>query len=97
MLDSEKWRVHRFTVPRARPGPLKPWQLEVLCPTPIDVAPIAIWGVWPPLWALEGQPLLIFPVWRMAFRAAWDRAQFAVVPTPKQEPVLIQEFFDGQA
>jgi hypothetical protein len=87
MLKSDKWRVHQFTIPRAkRTAPIKPWQLEVLAPTPIDVVSIALWGVWPPQWALEGAPMLAFPMWDMAFRAAWDRAQFAVIPISPDQP-----------
>jgi hypothetical protein len=85
MLKSDKWRVHRFTTSRPRQVALKPWQLEVLAPTPIEMVSIALWGVWPPHWALEGAPMLIFPVWPMAFRAAWDRAQFAFVPAYPQD------------
>jgi hypothetical protein len=32
--------------------------------------------------------MLVFPNWPVAFRAAWDRAQFAAVPPPSKQPTF---------
>lgn len=90
-LDSEKWRVSRYVVPvPKKEATARPWQLQALAPAPPTVT-VAVWGVWPPQWNIEAAPMLVFPMWRMAFRAAWDRAQFATAPPPRQQPHYIED------
>jgi hypothetical protein len=89
-LSLEKWRVTRMLVPRAVAARGVPdWH------RPSATVSVAVWAVWPPHWGLEGSPLLIFPMWRMAFRAAFDRAQFSVSPTPPD--ATLEERFYGKA
>jgi hypothetical protein len=93
-LDSEKWRVRRYVVPvPKRVAVVRPWQLQSPVPAlpPALTRTVAVWGIWPPQWHLESAPMLVFPVWRMAFRAAFDRAAFAHVPPQSVQPTSLNE------
>lgn len=84
-LDSEKWRVRRYVVPVPKQAVIvRPWQLPTPVPAPPTTRSVAVWGVWPPQWHIDAAPMLMFPMWHIAFRAAYDRAQFAAVPPAKQ-------------
>lgn len=90
MLNPEKWRVARYVVPVPKSAELyRPLQLPTPVPAPPPVR-VALWAIWPPQWPIEYPPMLIYPAWDMAFRAAFDRAQFATVPpvhTPQFDPL----------
>ena len=84
-LDSEKWRVRRYVVPVPKQAAVaRPWQLQSPVPAPPPTTLVAVWGIWPPQWHIDGPPMLAYPVWYQAFRSAWDRAQFAYSPQQPQ-------------
>lgn len=87
-LREDNWRVRRYVMPVPKKAAIaRPWQLQALAPASPPTSPVVVWGIWPPQWPPEGPPMLMFPVWHMAFRAAWDRAQFDYVPPPNSQPV----------
>lgn len=100
MLNPEKWRVAQYVVQvPVKEAIARPWQLQAPAPASPLTYSVAVWGIWPPQWDISAQPLLSFPSnangWRQAFRAAWDRAQFASVPPIKQRTeLIIPEDFD---
>lgn len=100
-LDGTKWRVKRHVVPIPKPDPyehVRPWQIVPLPAPPQPTTTFAVWGIWPPGWSLAQAPLLVFPNWPMAFRAAADRAEFANSPTTSQDVsnVLHAPLFEGE-
>lgn len=82
MLNPLKWRVARYTVETAVDTvATPPWQGLLKA-----VKNFQVWGIWPPQWDIEEDPpLLIFPLHQQAFRAAFDRAQFAAVPPNRRQ------------
>lgn len=90
-LRDDRWRVRRYVVPvPSQAAVARPWQLQspVPAPPPYSGVRVAVWGIWPPQWTLQSAPMLVFPNWPVAFRAAWDRAQFAAVPPPSKQPTF---------
>lgn len=70
-MREDHWRVHKCEVER----------LDV------SAGSVKFWGVFPPGWPLDDlQPLLMFPVWRQAYRAASARADFAASPPVQARP-----------
>jgi hypothetical protein len=85
-LREDRWRVRRYVVPVPKQAAVtRPWQLQSPVPAPPPTHTVAVWGIWPPQWVSDGPPMLMYPVWHMAFRAAWDRAQFASSPAPVRQ------------
>lgn len=100
-LRGDHWRVCRYVVPVPKQAAVaRPWQLQSPVPAPPPwfepTVRVAVWGIWPPHWALVSAPMLVFPDWGMAFRAAFDRAQFAAIPPPSKQPTFLSTDYESE-
>ena len=48
------------------------------------------WAVFPPGWDDDLEPLVAYTNWRQAYRSAASRADFAMSPSPNQEPPYLR-------
>jgi hypothetical protein len=87
LMREDKWRVRKILVEAPTSQPITPpYQLAGL--HPIRTVKVAVYGCWPPAWAIKGQPLLFFGTLRQAHTAATRRADFAASPAPPQQYMM---------
>jgi hypothetical protein len=72
--DDEKWRVCAAITPTVETPGDRPGFM-------------AVWAIWPPLWPITGQPLLMYRNWQAAYAAAADRADFNAAPPPPEREI----------